>query len=144
MRLGMNIFENALFSWSIAQRMVIRERAKVVLFGLIWIVVALLKSSADLTVVITQIIFATSVLSDYASLEFARMRFKRIYDDSWAFFQNGKPRLSKNNIAIITNRARNYDSIISSMRISLDSKIFNELNSTLSAKWEEIKQRLQL
>lgn len=145
MRLGMNVFENSLFSWTITSRMLITARRKVGTWGLLLFLLLLLRNSPlELICVIAQTIFATSLLSDFFRLEIAKYQFHRVFRESWSLFLGGIPADNQSTHGVILNLANRYEAIKARMTVSIDTKVFNEINAETSEEWERIKVKLKL
>lgn len=143
-RLGANLFENSLFSSRVLEIMLVRERIKTFGFLLFWLVIVIYRNtSLDLISLGAQTLFASSLLNDYLRQEAARIRFKYIFDRLWDLFLYGAP---KENTAsgVILNLTNRYESTKSSLPVSLDSKIFKEINSEVTDEWEHIKSQLNI
>lgn len=145
-RLGMNVFENSLFSWRISERMLIIERTKILIYIIAWLLLVLPRTtSLDLIAAGAQALFASALLSDYLRLEIARIQFHSVYKDSWHLFLNGIPDTNNaTTTGVILNLAMRYECIKSSMTVSLDSKIFTKINDEVTREWEQIKSRLHI
>ncbi|MFD2611408.1 hypothetical protein [Paenibacillus gansuensis] len=144
-RLGLNIFENSLFSLKISSRMLVSERVKICIWIVVMFIVILSrKTSSDLISVVAQTVFTTSLLSDYLRLEISRFQFQRVFNESWNVFLNGIPSIDQSITGVILNLATRYEAIKSSMTVSLDTDIFKEINPSATQKWEQIKARLNI
>lgn len=141
-RLAAQVFENSHFSKSIALHMAIRERTKVGLYILIWLICLInRKTEIDIVLAVTQVVFSEQIFSKFIRLEWLRMNCERVYEKMYSLFQS-KP--SKNEFAAITiSMVTMYEAIKSNAGITFNSKLFDKLNHDLSLEWEQIKNTLR-
>jgi hypothetical protein len=142
-RMAAQVLENSLFSKAIVLRMVRRERSKIAIYVLIWLVL-LLNRRTDLgwIVAASQAIFSEQILSRWLRLEWLRVRFEETFDDVFRLFQT-KPPVAQFN-AHAFDALSMYETAKANAGITLSSEIFDDLNPTLSAEWEEVKAALKL
>jgi hypothetical protein len=142
-RMAAQVLENSLFSKEIALRMARRERIKVALYALIWLVL-LHNRRTDLgwVVAVSQALFSEQMLSKLLRLEWLRMRFERTFDDVFRLFQT-KPSLAQFN-ANALDALSLYETAKASAGITLSSNIFDDLNPTLSTEWGKVKATLKI
>jgi hypothetical protein len=142
-RMAAQVLENSHFSKAIALRMVKVERAKIVIYTILWLVCLLCRRS-DLGVVLaaTQAVFSEQVLAKWFRLEWLRMRFERTFDDVYNLFQSQPPEEKFNAMALITFSM--YEAAKANAAVTLSSKLFCKLNPSLSTEWEKIKVALKI
>ena len=142
-RMAAQLLENSLFSKSITLHMARAERIKVIVYAGVWLV-CLFNRQTDLgvAVAVTQAIFSEQVLSKSIRLEWLRMRFEKSYDEVYRLFQS-RPKGEKFN-AMTLDSLGMYETAKASGAVVLSSKVFEELNPTLSQEWDRIKAALRI
>lgn len=142
-RMAAQVLENSLFSKEIALRMARRERVKVAVYALIWLVL-LHNRRTDLgwIVVASQAIFSEQILSKLLRLEWLRIRFEKTFDDVFRLFQT-KPSVAQFN-AHALDALSMYETAKANAGITLSSPMFDDLNPTLSTEWEKVKASLKI
>lgn len=142
-RMAAQVLENSLFSKEIALRMARRERVKVAVYALIWLVL-LHNRRTDLgwIVVASQAIFSEQILSKLFRLEWLRIRFEKTFDDVFRLFQT-KPSVAQFN-AHALDALSMYETTKANAGITLSSPMFDDLNPTLSTEWEKVKASLKI
>lgn len=142
-RMAAQVLENSLFSKEIALRMARRERVKVTVYALIWIVL-LHNRRTDLgwIVAASQAIFSEQILSKLFRLEWLRIRFEKTFDDVFRLFQ-AKPSVAQFN-AHALDALSMYETSKANAGITLSSTIFDDLNPTLSTEWDKVKATLKI
>jgi len=144
-RLGMSVFENSLFSWTVTSKMLKIERCKVFCWFFLLIVLSLIRDTPlDVISFVAQAIFSTSLLNDYLRLENARFQFHRIHKEFWNLFLKGIPANNRTTQSIILNLTNRYEATKTSLTTSLNSEIFKEINDEKIQEWEDIKKRLNI
>lgn len=142
-RIAAQVFENSHFSKAIACRMAIRERIRVGLYVLVWLI-CLINRRADIGLILaaSQAVFSEQILSKFFRLEWLRMRCEKTYDTMYNLFQSSPSKASFT--AVSLNTMSMYEAAKSSAAVTLDSKLFDEMNEDLSVEWERIKSALKL
>lgn len=142
-RMAAQVLENSLFSKKIALRMAHRERIKVSIYGLIWLVLLLnRRTELGWIVAASQAIFSEQILSKWFRLEWLRVRFEKVFDDVFRLFQS---RLSITYFnAHALDALSMYETAKANAAVTLSSKIFDDLNPSLSAEWEDVKKTLKI
>jgi hypothetical protein len=141
-RLGANTMENALFSQAIANKMLSGRRIRTICYMLIWFVIfAIRHENLEVLTWITQFTFSAEILNGWLRIEILRFRCQAVFEDLQSYFitQKQNPTLD---VAIVLNSFVAYESAKSNAGVLLSSRDFNQLNPSLSQKWEEIRQRL--
>jgi len=142
-RMAAQVLENALFSKTIALRMAKQERTKIAIYVLVWL--ALLhyrRTDLGWVVAASQAVFSEQILSGWLRLEWLRMRYEKTFDDVYKLFQS-RPAVAQFN-ALTLEAVSMYESAKANAAITSSSKIFEELNPSLSAEWERIKATLKI
>lgn len=142
-RMAAQVLENSLFSKEIALRMARRERVKVAIYALIWLVL-LHNRRTDLgwIVAASQAIFSEQILSRWFRLEWLRIRFEKTFDDVFKLFQT-RPSIAQFN-AHALDAVSMYETAKANAGITLSSEIFDDLNPTLSEEWGTVKATLKI
>lgn len=142
-RMAAQVLENSLFSKEIALRMARRERFKVAIYALIWLVL-LHNRRTDLgwIVAASQAIFSEQILSRWLRLEWLRIRFEKTFDDVFKLFQT-RPSIAQFN-AHALDAVSMYETAKANAGITLSSEIFDDLNPTLSEEWGTVKATLRI
>jgi hypothetical protein len=142
-RMAAQVLENSLFSKEIALRMARRERVKVAIYALIWLVLLCnRRTELGWIVAASQAIFSEQILSKWFRLEWLRIRFERTFDDVFKLFQTRPPVAQFNANAL--DALSMYETAKASASITLTSKIFDHLNPSLSEEWDTIKATLNI
>jgi hypothetical protein len=142
-RMAAQVLENSLFSKEIALRMARRERVKVAVYAMIWLVL-LYNRRTDLgwIVAASQALFSEQLLSRWLRLEWLRVRFEKTFDDVFRLFQT-RPSVSQFNAHALDAMSM-YETAKANAAITLSSKIFDDLNPSLSTEWDKIKTTLKI
>lgn len=142
-RMAAQVLENSLFSKEIALHMARRERVKVAIYALIWLVL-LHNRRTDLgwIVAASQAIFSEQILSRWFRLEWLRIRFEKTFDDVFKLFQT-RPSIAQFN-AHALDAVSMYETAKANAGITLSSEIFDDLNPTLSEEWGTVKATLKI
>jgi len=142
-RIAAQVLENSFFSKEIALRMARRERIKIVIYALVWLVL-LHNRRTDLgwIVVASQVIFSEQILSKWFRLEWLRIRFEKSFDDVYKLLQT-RPSVTQFN-AHALDALSMYETAKANAAATLSSKIFDSLNASLSAEWEKVKATLNM
>ena len=142
-RMAAQVLENSFFSKAIALRMAKWERTKIVVYAVLWLI-CLLYRRTDLGIVVaaSQAVFSEQVLARWIRLEWLRMRFEKTFDDVYKLLQ-AQPSVGKFN-AMTLDALSMYETAKSNAAITLSSRIFEELNRSLSAEWDSIKAALKI
>ena len=141
-RLGANTMENALFSQAIADKMLSGRRIRTICYMLMWFIIfAIRHENLEVLTWITQFTFSAEILNIWLRLEILRFRCQKVFEDLHSYFMTQKQNPTLD-VAIVLNSFVAYESAKSNAGVLLSSRDFNQLNTSLSQKWEEIRQRL--
>ncbi|WP_215115713.1 hypothetical protein [Exiguobacterium sp. s80] len=144
-RLGMNVFENSLFTLRVTEKIAIMERLKIILYLIVWISLMLVRETdLNLISIVAQTIFTTGILISWIKLEILRFTSEKIFKEfRQLFLTNG---IEKNDkvIPIILNLVFSYETTVASMGVHLSSKIFHSINPNVSTEWETVKRNIGL
>lgn len=142
-RMAAQVLENSLFSREITLRMARRERVKVAIYALIWLVL-LHNRRTDLgwIVAASQAVFSEQILSKWFRLEWLRVRSEKTFDDVFRLFQT-RPSVAQFN-AHALDALSTHETSKANAAITLSSKIFDYLNPSLSTEWDKVKATLKI
>lgn len=144
-RLGVNTFENTLFTWKVTEEMAKWERPKIFLYLLIWLIVVLVRNvDLEFIAIIAQTIFTTGIIVNYIKLELLRNTCKNLFNEFRQFFLNNNINKDEKAVATILNLVFQYETIVASMGIHLSNNIFDKINPTTTEEWEKVKRNVNL
>ncbi|TAL73912.1 MAG: hypothetical protein EPN56_02415 [Rhodanobacter sp.] len=137
-RMAAQVLENSHFSKAIALRMARTERIKIVLYVALWIVCVLCRQT-ELGVIVaaSQAIFSEQLVARWVRIEWLRVRFEKAFGDVYKLFQSQPPTEQFNAIAL--EEVCLYETAKANAAITLSSRIFEDLNPSLSSEWDDIK-----
>ncbi|OLN23956.1 hypothetical protein BTO30_00570 [Domibacillus antri] len=144
-RLGMNVFENSLFTFRVTEKMVIGERIRIIVYLIVWMALMLFRETdLNLVSIVAQTIFTTGILISWIKLEILRHTSEKIFNEfRQLFLTNGSEKNDKI-IPIILNLVFRYETTVASMGVHFSSKIFHSINPNVSTEWETVKRNIGL
>jgi len=148
LKLGANIFEDSLFAERVTHEMAKRERKKVGIFIVIFVIALMSRTTEiELISILAQTLFASTLIPAYLRLEVLHFKNKAIFDcmhDIFLFHNqrtiDGNERLS----AKLLDCFVKYESAKAYSGVKQDSKIFHKINPQVTQEWEEIKRNLNI
>ncbi len=145
LRLGANVFENSLFAKTVVSKMLFKERIKIAIYTIIFIASMLFKDF-DLSVIsiIAQTLFSGEIICKWLYMEYLRYENERIFEDMNRIFLSYVDTKKDEFQAQIIDSFVRYEAVKAYCGIKQSSKIFFEVNSITSEKWEEIKKSLKI
>lgn len=144
-RLGANTMENSLFSKEIASEMLCEKRLFTGGYAVLWILAFSLRhNNLEILTWITQILFSGEIVAQWLNLEILRIRHDRIYERLHHHFLHEIGGDSPKAIATVLDAFVAYESAKSSAGLLLSSKVFEKLNPSLTKKWCQIRQELNM
>lgn len=148
LKLGANIFEDSLFAQRVTQEMAKRERIKVILFVLVFVVALMFRTTEmELISILAQTLFASTLIPAYLRLEVLHFKNKAIFDSLHDIFLLHSQRTSDDNerlSAKLLDCFVKYESAKAYSGVKQDSKIFHKINRQVTLEWEEIKRNLNI
>lgn len=148
LKLGANIFENSLFAERVTHEMAKRERKKVGIFILVFIIALMLRTTEiELISLLAQTLFASTLIPAYLRLEVLHFKNKAIFDCLHDIFLFHSQRTNDDNeklSAKLLDCFVKYESAKAYSGVKQDSKIFHKINPQITQEWEEIKRNLNL
>lgn len=144
-RLGANVLENALFTKNNCSKMAARERGKILVFYVIWILAILYRSSdLGLLGIITQALFSSEIVENWIRIEVLRHETEIIYDELYNLFLHKIDFTSPDGIASILDQFASYEATKSMTGVMQSRSIFLATNSELSREWDKIRKDLSI
>ncbi|WP_187393403.1 hypothetical protein [Bacillus sp. E214] len=148
LKLGANIFENSLFAERITHEMAKRERIKVGIFIVVFVIAIMLRTTEmELISILAQTLFASTLIPAYLRLEVLHYKNKVIFHSLYDIFllhnqrtNDGNERLS----AKLLDCFVKYESAKAYSGVKQNSKIFHEINPQVTQEWEDIKRQLNI
>lgn len=143
-RVAAQALENAFFSKNIALTMLLLERWRAVAYAALWAFAAINRTTDIGWIVgVSQIVFSEQIISKWFRLEWLRQKFEATYSTLYQLFL-GDPKSSANFRARSVAAFVMYESAKANAAVTLSTKVFHELNPTLTVEWETIKQTLKI
>lgn len=144
-RLGANTMENAFFSSEVAGKMAVTKRWLVLVYIACWVLLFSFRDT-DLSIMmwITQIVFSGEIIAQWLSIEILRTRQERTYERLHNHFLHKIGSDSAKEVATILDAFVTYETAKSSSSCLLSSKIFHKLNPSLTKKWEQVRNDLEM
>lgn len=142
-RLGANILENSFFAKAVCGKMAVRERIKVLIYFIVWILVALWRGTPlDILVVVTQTVFSGEILARLISIEVLRHRNEDLFEELYHEFLHKVDFHSSTGTACILDAFATYEAAKASATLKQSTRIFKALNPDLTRQWKEITEQL--
>lgn len=142
-RLGMNAFENTLFTWKVTEEMVKKERVKVIFYILLFILLMLINGiNINFISIIAQTVFTTGLIVNVIKLEILRSSCKQLFNEFRQVFLNNGTKNNKTVSATLLQLVFQYETTVASMGILTSTKVFDRINSKVSLEWKKIKENL--
>jgi hypothetical protein len=142
-RLGANVLENSFFAKAVCGKMAARERAKVLIYFIVWILAALWRGTPlDILVVVTQTVFSGEILARLVSIEVLRHRNEALFEELYHEFLHKVDFRSSTGTACILDAFATYEAAKASAALKQSTRIFTALNPDLTRQWKEITEQL--
>jgi hypothetical protein len=144
-KLGAHIFENSLFAKEVTARMCSKERIKIFVYATIWMVSLTVRTvDLELVGIISQTLFASTLLTKWLKLEYLRNKNEQIYKCLYDLFLFQRDNEDVRFSAKILDCFVSYEAAKAYSGSKQSSKIFFEINDTYTAEWEQIKEKLNI
>lgn len=142
------LLENLLFTKEISKKMLKRSRfmsisALIFIAALFSFRINNMGLSIDWLTAITFAIFSEEVLIRAIRLEYLNRNSNVLYDDVYRAIKSPQEKAFQQHAYIIEKNTA-YEKLKSNAATTLNTKIFHEINPTLSMRWEEIKAELDI
>lgn len=145
LKLGAHIFENSLFAKEVTSRMCSIERKKILIYSLTWLFALLLRTTdLELIAIISQTLFASTIITKWLKLEFLRSENEQMYQCLYDLFLLHKEENDIKLSAKLLDCFVSYESTKAYSGIKQSSKIFFEINDRYTKEWEQIKEKLDI
>jgi hypothetical protein len=144
-RLGINVFENTLFTWRVTEEMLKKETVKVLIYLLVWFTVILFRNiDLNFISIIAQTVFTTGLIVNWVKLLLLRNTCKQLFNEFRQIFLTNGFNNNEKAIAALLNLVFRYETVVASMGVHLSSKIFHRLNHVVTIEWETVKRNVNL
>ncbi len=144
-RLAANILENSFFAKAVCGKMAVRERAKVLIYFIVWILAALWRGTPlDILVVVTQTVFSGDILARWISVEVLRGRNEGLFEELYREFLHAVDFCSPTGTACVLDAFASYEAAKSAAAIKQSTRIFTALNPELTRQWKDICAQLKM
>jgi hypothetical protein len=144
-RLGLNVFENTLFTWRVTEEMVKMERFKVVLYLLLFILISFINDiNINFISIIAQTIFTTGLIVNAIKLELLRSTSKQLFYEFRQVFLMSGSQYSEKLAATLLQLVFQYETTVASMGVHTSQKEFDKINPKYTNEWEKVKSNLNL
>ncbi|PRY83128.1 hypothetical protein [Alkalibacterium olivapovliticus] len=135
----LNNFESIYFTINIAKKMVLNEAIKVLISLSVLFIAFNVFAGTEMLLLIFQLVFSGTYILGLASLLIFISQINRLYEDFYHSLITENHYSDKKTIRLLSLSAE-YEIIKGSHRIKLSSKIFNQLNPTLSSQWDSLQK----
>lgn len=137
-----NIFESCFFSKNIAKKMGFSEIIKLVVAAVVFIVALREVHSGEIILFISQIVFSAEVTSNAIALMCYVRRMDDLYEKLYRELVTvGIDGIMPFRVALID--IFEYESIKAHYKVRLSSKIYHQMNESLSEEWSEIERNIK-
>lgn len=143
-----NVFENSFFSFEISKNMYIKTKINqsiVVIILIGFSVFGFLK--AEYIGAILQILLSRQIILKLFDLQEYNQKTNAIFNDLKKLFDSGFQNTTESineNLPEIIKIYMEYETNISDKKLSLNSKIYMEMNEELTERWNEIKIKYEI
>ncbi|MGP4076993.1 hypothetical protein [Halobacillus sp. K22] len=148
LKLGANVFENALNSKAVTKEMVFRERIKIGSFLMILVIVFTLRTTnLELLSIVAQTLFTSTLLTSHIRLEVLHAKNLSIYNNLYTIFYYHENREKEENdklSALLLDAFVKYEAAKAYSGVKQDTKLFYKIKPQITDEWEEIKQKLNI
>ncbi|WP_027339133.1 hypothetical protein [Halonatronum saccharophilum] len=143
-----NVFENSLFSMEISRRMKEQELVKNIIFIIAVVCLAIYGfSRTAIALPILQLFLSKIFIVNLINICRYHSKVEQIFNEIKALFNEELEDNSQNLVKYQANILKiylAYEANISNLKVSLNSKIYNEMNEELTKKWEGLKVRYNI
>jgi hypothetical protein len=143
-KMGVNNFESCFFSCNIVRKSLPLLWIKAIILSILFILFAI--SGFDgITIFIIQLAIPAILLQQSIKYSLFHSRLNKVFEKYRSLYNNLKDKNEKEqcNTEIIRNILE-YEATISWGNILLDEKTYNEMNASLSDKWEALKKEYSI
>jgi len=144
-RLGASVLENSFFAKSICGRMAVKERIRVLIYFIVWMIAVFWRSTPlGILVVVTQTVFSGEVLARLINIEVLRHRNEDLFEELYHEFLHKVDFTSSTGTACILDAFATYESAKAAASIKQSTRVFKALNPSLTCEWNEICLKLKM
>ncbi|MGH0631919.1 hypothetical protein [Bacillus pacificus] len=144
-KLGINVMENALFAKNVTDKMAKKERIIIFLYLISWLLCLLLRNNnLEFISIVSQTLFASTILSSWLKLEVLRYQTQTIYDELYRLFLTTGIKNSNKQMPYILDAFVKYEAAKAYSGVKQSTKIFKKINHEVSLEWEQVKQQLKI
>jgi hypothetical protein len=140
LKLGVNCFENSFFTLNILKKMASKESIKSTIILCLFILVAAI-SDNRVFMTLLKMALPLSIIQKTVKILLLQQRVSKVFFDFKQIFTDVN---EASQPSLIINNVINYEKSLSWACITLDSKVFNQMNTELSIEWERIKNEHSL
>ena len=142
-KLGANVLENAFFAKAVCGKMAVRERVKVLIYFIVWLLAVMwCSTSLEILVVVTQTVFSGEIIARLVCIEVLRHRNEDLFKELYHEFLHKVDFQSPTGTACILDAFATYEAAKASSGIKQSTKIFTALNPDLTRQWSDICNKL--
>ena len=140
-KMAAQLLENSFFSKEIISKMLVYIRIKTCIYAILWLICILYrKTDLDFIIIASQVLFGEQIILKWINAEWIRIRFNFTYDKLYSLFRTNENFF---NVSVLESLIT-YETSKSAASITLSSKVFEKLNSSLSEEWSNIKSSLNI
>ena len=144
-RLGACILENSFFAKSVCAEMAKKGRLRILVYFLLWLAaISCRQTDQGLLLTLTQILFSGDIIVRWVKIEVLRGRNDRIYSALYSHFLHRISPQEPPGIAGILYAFASYESAKAAASVKQSSRIFHEMNPSLSKEWDTIREKLKM
>jgi hypothetical protein len=142
-RLAASIMESTFFTREIVRKMLIGQRAKILGYLVVYVVVISSRSTnLELLAMAAQVLFSEDIISRWLRMEWLRFRSEQVYENFHRLFSSNQSfsRVAAQSQAI--DLFSFYETTKATAAILLSSPVFHLHNARLTQEWDQIRGRL--
>lgn len=144
-RLGANILENTLFANRVTSEMAKKDRIVVAMYFIIWLICITIRiTNLEFISIVSQTLFASTIIPSYVRLEILRMQNKKIHDELYRIYLIRDETSESKLIPLILDAFVKYESAKAYSGVKQSSGVFHKLNDSVTKEWNEIRKNLNL
>lgn len=133
---AMNTLESNYFTKIIAEKMILKKSIAAVIAIVVLICSCIFVEDANILLIIAQTAFSSYVFVDFIMLLLYKTRMESLYETAYNNMILGNA--NSENTAWLISYIVEYEAIKAHYKVRLDEKIFNDINDSLSAKWQKV------
>lgn len=144
-RLALSVMESSFFTKNIVAEMLLRERVKIGLYFVVWLICVLTRT-AELSWIAaaTQAVFSEELVAKWLRMEWLTRRSDAVYTKLHRLITTARGFNNSKCHAQVLESFSEYEAAKARASVALSEKIFKKRNPTLSSEWEKIRTSLGL